>query len=91
MKGVDIMARNMLVVMFDNEFQMKIASIFNGNKSVKVLDYCDIRNKDEKLIGRLFFIEGPTILINIACWMSNKEQKHGKTVYVKTIGDEIQL
>lgn len=85
------MARGMIAICFDSEYQKQVAKILFDNRKVKILDHCDIISGLDQLIGQLYFIEGPAILVYLACALSEKGIKNKKRVNVKTLGDEIQL
>lgn len=84
------MSKNMFTLYYDEPKSIELFRILQKNKKVKCLDWVSIeKDITNETIGRLFFIEGPTIFVNTLCWLSGKVIKNGVTAYVKTKNDKI--
>lgn len=65
------MSRNMFTLYYDNKTSMTLFKILCMNGKVRCLDKCRIeRDVTNECIGTLFFIEGPTIFVNLMCKLS---------------------
>lgn len=84
------MCRNMFTLYYDNKMSMTLYKILCMNGKVRCLDKCGIeKDATNECIGVLFFIEGPTIFVNLMCKLSGMAVSDGKAIYVRTKNDKI--
>jgi len=84
------MSRNIFTLYYDEPMSICLFRILQKNKRVKCLDWADIeRDGTNECVGRLFFIEGPGIFVNMMCRLSGKVILNGIPTYVRTKDDKI--
>lgn len=84
------MSRNMFTLYYDDKMSMTLFKILRMNGKVKCLDKCRIeRDVTNECIGTLFFIEGPTIFVNLMCKLSGMVVSNDEAIYVRTKNNKI--
>lgn len=84
------MSRNMFTLYYNNKTSMTLFKILCMNGKVRCIDKCRIeRDVTNECIGTLFFIEGPTIFVNLMCKLSGMVVSNGKAIYVRTKNNKI--
>lgn len=84
------MSRNMFTLYYDNKATKILFGILRKNKKVKCLDECAIaKDATNECVGRLFFIEGPRMFINVICKLDGMCIPNGVPVNVKTVNETI--
>lgn len=84
------MSRNMFALYYNHKASKILFGILRKNKKVKCLDECAIANvATNECVGRLFFIEGPRIFINVICKLDGMCISNGVSIDVVTLNDKI--
>lgn len=87
------MSRCMFTLYYDEPKSIRLFRAFQRNKNVKCLDWVNIeKDVTNQVVGRVFFVEGPTILTKVVCWLSGRVISGGTcTTLVRTKNNKIIL
>lgn len=86
------MSRGMFTLYYDEPKSIRLFRTFKRNKKVKCLDWVNIeKDVTNQEIGRVFFVEGPAMFVNVMCWLSGRVIPGGMHTLVRTKNNKIIL